>query len=775
MRLELSNFRCHGHFITELPDNGLILLSGGSGNGKSTVLKGILYALYGAKSTKKPCSFNTTSCAVKLDIQDLKITRTNKPTRLIVIKDGETYEDIVAQEMINAKLGCYEEFLCSSYIPQKNNMSILSQPPLEQIKLVKSLAFDNEKTEGYRDKLKTMISEAKENLSKTNNELEFAQNQVDEFDAKNIPTFPLENLENKSQEEIIEEFKITVSETSDHLEELNNEKMLLNEIQLQRTELSNLLVQKQEWSEKQEKLQEKCSSSNANIEQHLKKYKQRLVELQLFQETNLLENQIAQLLVQTEQSKKEEYDEISTIFECTTEILSIDYIKERIEKETHALVQLNNDYSPWIEYKNALDKVKELGGRGTPQMYLKELLLEQEEMLKTKPFYKCPKCEQALYLHENKLYEKDMNSICNSTENFDQEKLDKITEKIAIVKNISYPKITDKNLYTNMKKEIDSLTLQIDKFKEYQNQYKQLNCQDSSITRLKKTLEGKQEKVSKYVKPTNLEKELEQCRNQILELEQQVEKMNNNQHKLAKITAQLNALIQKIDLLTKKITNKQQQLVFNIDNVDSVNDEIVKTKKVKEQQETLLKKVILYEEHLYKTREYKKWVSKINALKEQLQEASKVYRTRLQLKEKLNEAEILALDSTINSLNEHTRYYLDTFFPDNPMSAKLSCDLSETKLQTLKITTQIQYKGNYYDNINQLSGGEFDRCTLASICGVNSMLQSNLLLLDESLSSLDADTNTEILNFLKELSSDKLVLVCSHEAVKGIFDEIIDI
>ena len=68
----------------------------------------------------------------------------------------------------------------------------------------------------------------------------------------------------------------------------------------------------------------------------------------------------------------------------------------------------------------------------------------------------------------------------------------------------------------------------------------------------------------------------------------------------------------------------------------------------------------------------------------------------------------------------------------------------------LEIKTEINYKGSVYDDISQLSGGEFDRCVLASVCGVNTMLGSNILILDESLASLDSDTNTDIINFLKK-------------------------
>ena len=100
---------------------------------------------------------------------------------------------------------------------------------------------------------------------------------------------------------------------------------------------------------------------------------------------------------------------------------------------------------------------------------------------------------------------------------------------------------------------------------------------------------------------------------------------------------------------------------------------------------------------------------------------------------------------------------------------------NDPKTGKLIVKTVLTYKGHEYDNTEQLSGGEFDRCILASICGINTMLQSPFLILDESLASLDTQNNTDILSFLKEFSKDKLILVCSHEAIQGIFDTVIEL
>ena len=139
MRLKLVNFRCHANAEFEFPDSGLVLLSGYSGSGKSTVLKAILYALFGNKAVRKPYTFGSTTCTVTLDWLGLHIQRTNRPNRLVV----NDLEDAAAQSIIDEKLGAgYEEFLISSYIPQKNNSSILSMSQLEQLAMIKTPGDD---------------------------------------------------------------------------------------------------------------------------------------------------------------------------------------------------------------------------------------------------------------------------------------------------------------------------------------------------------------------------------------------------------------------------------------------------------------------------------------------------------------------------------------------------------------------------------------------------------------------------------------------------------
>lgn len=179
------------------------------------------------------------------------------------------------------------------------------------------------------------------------------------------------------------------------------------------------------------------------------------------------------------------------------------------------------------------------------------------------------------------------------------------------------------------------------------------------------------------------------------------------------------------------------------------------------------------ERYLHYTTESRKletWVSQLEAHRNTIRALESKLVGFMGLKDAIAKAEVLAVDNVISTINEHTGYYLDTFFSEHHLSATIGTSTSGSKF-----VNKIEYRGNEYTGgVSELSGGEFDRVTLASICGINAMLNSPILMLDESLSSLDADTNTEIINFLKDLAENKLILVCSHEAVRGIFDRVVE-
>ena len=154
---------------------------------------------------------------------------------------------------------------------------------------------------------------------------------------------------------------------------------------------------------------------------------------------------------------------------------------------------------------------------------------------------------------------------------------------------------------------------------------------------------------------------------------------------------------------------------------------------------------------------------------------TKKYAVLDKLRLKLLEAETIALESTVASINLELAQQLDGLF-DTPISVRF-----ETTKQLGNggsrhcVNLSVHYRGQNYDDIDQLSGGEAARVSLAITLALNKTASSPLLLLDESLSALDGELVDTVIDALKIASSSSNIpiFVVLHNNVQGVFDEVI--
>ena len=178
MRLKLTNFRCWTEKTFVFPDIGLILLNGESGKGKSTVLLAIQFCLFG--NVRKVATFGSTGAKVEMEYKNLKIMRQSKPKKLVV---NGVLEDAEAQNLIEATLGMnYHNFLISSIIRQKEQASILSLSPGEQISLIERIALDENEVSDIKKKIQAQVKVRNDELVKANTEFEYAQKEYESID-----------------------------------------------------------------------------------------------------------------------------------------------------------------------------------------------------------------------------------------------------------------------------------------------------------------------------------------------------------------------------------------------------------------------------------------------------------------------------------------------------------------------------------------------------------------------------------------------------------------
>lgn len=247
-------------------------------------------------------------------------------------------------------------------------------------------------------------------------------------------------------------------------------------------------------------------------------------------------------------------------------------------------------------------------------------------------------------------------------------------------------------------------------------------------------------------------------------LESDLKQSKNNEFLVRRIKERENELNKIVDIdvnLIEELNKKYKTVCSNIEKLLVQHKNLVNLKlKLKDYQNYL--KLLKIKEDI---RNVKKDLTQLEIRQKKL----------IMLRDKSNEAEVLALQTTIDTINLLAQTYLDTIFSE-PITLKIENFKEGAKgVISPKLNIYLYHKENEYDNIDQLSGGERQKCELAFQLAINEMMKSPLLLLDECINNLDSEFNHEILGTLKTISEKKLVVLISHECTQGVFDKIIDL
>ena len=144
------------------------------------------------------------------------------------------------------------------------------------------------------------------------------------------------------------------------------------------------------------------------------------------------------------------------------------------------------------------------------------------------------------------------------------------------------------------------------------------------------------------------------------------------------------------------------------------------------------------------------------------------------LKNKAIDAESSSLQTIVDSINTIVSDIVTSLF-DDPITITLQLykQMKTTKRIKPVVNLVINYKGGEFDRVDQLSGGEADRVSLALTLALNKLSGSPFLILDESLSSLDGNVKELCLSSIRHNAGDKMVICVNHESVEGHYDSVI--
>ena len=251
-------------------------------------------------------------------------------------------------------------------------------------------------------------------------------------------------------------------------------------------------------------------------------------------------------------------------------------------------------------------------------------------------------------------------------------------------------------------------------------------------------------------------------------------------------------LTQKFDLLTNIIEEnyleefdlleEPEDIGKYFESYQSLNEELkILKSKIKEEDLTdlnstkeklikLLKDLDEYEKYLVLEKEKQKLVE-INT---KLSELIKKREDCLQLKKIIHEESNITFENLIVSFNGILNDIVSEIFEDIHIEIGMFKKLKSSKEIKPQFNMSVKLKGNDYDNLNFLSGGEKDRMSTSLTITLAKLGRGDIIMIDETMSSLDEDMRSRVLELIKRHLPDKIVLIICHSTVEGFYDSVIE-
>lgn len=786
-RLSLENFKTWKSKTIYLQiQNGIVLISGESGKGKTSILQSIDFVITG--KGKKIIRRGERSCMVYLNFRGIDITRTKGPNRLKVTVDDLTLEDADAQIEINKIFGV--DFSMTSFIRQKSYKSFLNLTP-------------KEKTVVIRQNCLSELNNIKENCD---NEIRMTKVSIREC---SIVVDQLHKVLDEVDAPLDEDELGDIGDNIRHKSE-NYLNKLLGSIIIKRKNRETRAIKFAEnmLSTKDEKLgHEHRVKNNIFFIEAVRKVEEEIEALgpkPLSQFDLDASYTLDTLKYELDMHKKRK--DYQTQLESYNNMRNDDIIyrktraediKMRIDKLIPELEEVeNSDISEtavedakgqWLKAK----KWSEWCTRECKEFYnlsiaecLSPYEKENETTFRKKTKYmclkgakKCPSCAATIVFDESGELTKGQYDLKDT----DKEEI--ITKKINIA---------DKIIKKNQKKirEISTTyTRCIKSVAEYENCYRKGKQTLDKRNDIRMKIATEKRSLTECVKenPAILrqEKKLARVKSGLMDptlgeddIQERIEKIKQYNQTLSRYSKGMERLQSQLKNIKDQIEEGSTEEVVREchEKIEQIEENMNKNENERlyyANEETAVK---IYLEYISKKRLYEKITSDLAEAQEKFKTENRKYSCLLRLSKVITKAESITMSNYIGTLNVYLDEYIGSFFPTTPLRVMISPFKTDSKSCVKHQITVVVYHSGEEVDVGSLSGGEYDRVQLAITMAMSRVSNSPMMMLDESISSLDETTCNSVLKGIKsntELS--KLVFIVAHQFIEGNFDAIIKI
>ena len=364
MELVIHNFKCWADKSFIFNDQGITLLSGKSGVGKTSIIEAIVFVLFG--TGRKIIKYGQKHCFVKLtvNIYDhiIDIKRTKGPNRLTLqrsyrsdnvqnndFQDIQYYEDAAAQSVIYEYYG--KQYQSVGYLSQSSVNSFVLMGPQEKLAFLENLIFQNTDIKIIKQKVQKLVKDRLKNQQQLVGKMEVLKSIINENEV-NYDDFPIKinhkNITDEKNQKIIEKNQYVAQKNNQIKQDAINKK------------LSSLYLMNSEWTEFNKQIEKYKEYKNILIDRYIQAistYKTYSTQYQDIDNIDNINSIIDELTIDktTIDKKCQNIEEQINSIKQYKKIINL---KENIEHKKCELSEYNNNVKLNLEteYKTLLSK-----------------------------------------------------------------------------------------------------------------------------------------------------------------------------------------------------------------------------------------------------------------------------------------------------------------------------------------------------------------------------------------------------------------------------------